>query len=145
VTYPGKHDAAHAWAYLSDLASTIVRLLERAAELRPFEVFHFSGHAFQRGLEFAEATRQAAGVPSAPIRSFPWFAIYLLAPFIETCREMLEMRYLWSRPLLLDNRKLVHFLGEEPHTPLERALHMTLAGLGCLPSSPASLVSSTAS
>jgi nucleoside-diphosphate-sugar epimerase len=137
VTYPGNHDCAHAWAYLPDLAVTIVRLLERAEQLQPFEVFHFSGHGFERGVELAEATRGAGGVPSAPLRRFPWFAIYLLAPFVETFREMLEMRYLWSRPLLLDNRKLVGFLGEEPHTPLEVALRTTLAGLGCLPSAPA--------
>jgi hypothetical protein len=40
------------------------------------------------------------------------------------------MRYLWSTPVKLDSRKLVAFLGEEPHTPLDRA--ETLAGLGCL-------------
>lgn len=136
VVYPGEHDAAHAWAYLPDLAKTIAALLERSAELQPFEVFHFGGHGFQRGVELAEATRRAAGLPTAPLRRFPWFAIYLLAPFIVTCREMLEMRYLWQRSLLLDNRKLVRFLGEEPHTPLDEALRETLAGLGCLPPSP---------
>ena len=131
VTYPGKHDASHAWAYLPDLAATIVRLLDRSADLQTFEVFHFAGHSFQRGIELAHATRNAAGMPNAPIRRFPWFAIYVLAPFLETFREMLEMRYLWSRSLLLDNRKLVAFLGSEPHTPLNEALRTTLAGLEC--------------
>lgn len=133
VTYPGDHDAAHAWAYLPDLATTIARLLERSADLAPFDVFHFGGHGFQRGVEMAEATRRAAELPRAPIRRFPWFAIFLLAPFIVTFREMLEMRYLWRRSLLLDNGKLVRFLGEEPHTPLDAALRTTLTGLGCLP------------
>jgi nucleoside-diphosphate-sugar epimerase len=131
IVYPGRHDAGHSWAYLPDLARTIVRLLEREAELGAFEVFHFRGHSFERGVALAEATRAAAGVPQAPIRRFPWFAIYLLAPFVETFREMLEMRYLWLTTLLLDNGKLVRFLGEEPHTPLEQALRATLAGLGC--------------
>lgn len=131
VTYPGQHDAGHAWAYLPDLAATIVQLLERSAELSAFDVFHFAGHGFTRGVELAEATRRAAGVPNAPIRRFPWFAIYLLSPFVETFREMLEMRYLWSRSLLLDNTKLVGFLGREPHTALDDALRATLAGLGC--------------
>jgi hypothetical protein len=45
---------------------------------------------------------------------------------------MREMRYLWSRALFLDNRKLVAFLGREPHTPLDEALRATLAGLGCV-------------
>jgi len=131
VVYPGGHDVSHAWAYLPDLARTIVRLVERDAELGAFEVFHFGGHAFERGVEFADATRAAAGAPRAPIRRFPWLAIYLLAPFVETFREMLEMRYLWRSSLLLDNHKLVKFLGEEPHTALAVALGETLAGLGC--------------
>jgi nucleoside-diphosphate-sugar epimerase len=132
VAYPGRRDAAHAWAYLPDLATTIVKLLDRSAELARFEVFHFAGHAFEQGVEFAHATARAGGLPNAKIRSFPWFAIYLLAPFLETFREMLEMRYLWKTSLLLDNRKLVAFLGEEPHTELDQALETTLSGLGCL-------------
>jgi nucleoside-diphosphate-sugar epimerase len=114
-----------------DLARTIVALLERESELSAFEVFHFKGHSFERGVDLAVATRAAAGTPDAPIRRFPWFVIYLLAPFIETFWEMIEMRYLWSSSLLLDNEKLVAFLGEEPHTPLPEALRATLSGLGC--------------
>lgn len=130
VTYPGKRDIGHAWAYLPDVAETIARLLERAADLSPFEVFHFGGHWFERGVEMAEATARVGGLGASHIRRFPWFAVYAVSPFNETFREMLEMRYLWSRPVQLDNRKLVAFLGAEPHTPLETALTDTLRGLG---------------
>jgi nucleoside-diphosphate-sugar epimerase len=131
VTYPGRRDVGHAWAYLPDLGETIARLVEREAELGPFEVFQFAGHWFDSGVEMADATRRVAGVPDAPIRRFPWFAIYALAPFVETFREMLEMRYLWTTPVQLDNQKLVAFLGQEPHTPIETALRETLTELGC--------------
>jgi nucleoside-diphosphate-sugar epimerase len=130
VTYPGAHDAGHAWAYLPDLAETFARLLDREADLRAFEVFHFRGHSFERGVELAKATRIAADNPGAPIRRLPWLAIYLAAPFSETLREMLEMRYLWKETVLLDNAKLLAFLGEESHTPLDRAVRETLSGLG---------------
>jgi nucleoside-diphosphate-sugar epimerase len=133
VTYPGKSDVGHAWAYLPDLGETIARLLDRARDLAPFDVFHFRGHWFDRGVAIAEATRDAANAPHASIRWFPWFAIFLLAPFVETFREMLEMRYLWRVRVRLDNAKLVAFLGEEPHTPLAHALRATLDGLGCHP------------
>jgi nucleoside-diphosphate-sugar epimerase len=131
VTYPGKRGVGHAWAYLPDVAETIARLVEREADLAEFESFHFGGHWFDQGEQIAEATRRAADVPRAPIRRFPWFALYLLSPFIAVFREVLEMRYLWSTPLKLDNRKLVAFLGEEPHTELDTALRHTLRGLGC--------------
>lgn len=133
VVYPGQHERGHAFAYLPDLARTIVKLVERDADLGAFELFHFGGHSFEHGVDLAKATLRVAGVPNARIRRFPWFAIYLLSPFIETFREMLEMRYLWQTSLLLDNQKLVNFLGEEPHTPLPEALAETLAGLGCTP------------
>jgi nucleoside-diphosphate-sugar epimerase len=131
VAYPGKPDAGHAWAYLPDLAETIVRLVERRAQLATFEVFHFGGHWLPRGIEMATATARIAGA-SPRIRRFPWLAVYALAPFVETFREMLEMRYLWTQPVQLDNTKLVTFLGEEPHTPLDQALRDTLEGLGCM-------------
>jgi len=136
LLYPGKREVGHAWAYLPDLAETIVQLLAREAELASFEVFHFGGHWFERGVEIAEATRRAAGAPNARIWGFPWFAVYLLAPFLETFREMIEMRYLWNSALELDNSKLVRFLGQEPHTPLDQALRTTLRELGCIGAPP---------
>ncbi|HEY4344165.1 MAG TPA: SDR family NAD(P)-dependent oxidoreductase [Parvibaculum sp.] len=137
VTYPGSHKVGHAWAFLPDLGETIARLVDREADLAAFDTFHFGGHWFNEGVEMAQATARVAGVPKARIKRLPWVAIILAAPFVETFREMLEMRYLWKKPLQLDNRKLVAFLGQEPHTPLDRALHVTLTGLGCLKSSPA--------
>jgi nucleoside-diphosphate-sugar epimerase len=136
VIYPGKREVGHTWAYLPDLAETIALLIEREAELEPFEVFHFQGHWFERGVEIAEATRRVAGVPNARIWGFPWLLVYLLAPLVETFREMIEMRYLWNVALRLDNAKLLAFLGKEPHTPLDQALATTLRGLACVADSP---------
>jgi nucleoside-diphosphate-sugar epimerase len=131
LTYPAKGDIGHAWAYLPDLARTIAQLLDRDAELGRFAVFHFRGHWFERGIEMAEAARRVASA-RARILPFPWFLVYLLAPFVETLREMIEMRWLWRQPLELMNDELVAFLGEEPHTPLEVAMRATLSGLGCV-------------
>ena len=132
VTYPGVRSIGHAWAYLPDLGETMMKLLEREADLETFAVFNFGGHWFERGVELAEAVRRVAEQPKAPIRSFPWFLVYGLAPFVTTMREMLEMRYLWKRPIRLDNAKLVAFLGAEPHTPTDRAVAVALDTLGCL-------------
>ncbi len=132
VAYPGPRHVGHAWAYLPDLAETMMRLVEREAELGAFEVFHFRGHWLERGIEIAEAIRRMTGNPRLPIRSFPWPAVYLASPFVTLFREMLERRYLWREPIRLDNAKLDSFLGEEPHTPLDRAIRATLMGLGCL-------------
>ena len=134
VTYPGLPDVGHAWAYLPDVAETMARLAVRRAEFSAFEMFHFGGHWLPRGGAMADAICDAAGIDRSRVGAFPWWAIYALSPFVETLREMKEMRYLWQRPVALDNRKLVAVLGSEPHTPLPEAVRETLRVLGCFTS-----------
>jgi nucleoside-diphosphate-sugar epimerase len=138
VSYPGAREVGHAWAYLPDLAEAMVRLAEKEASLASFEVVHFRGHWMERGVEMAEAIVRVVGNPAVRIGSFPWAGLYLLAPFVATFREILEMRYLWKKPVKLDNARLLALLGEEPHTPLDTAVRAALSGLGCAPSAKAS-------
>jgi nucleoside-diphosphate-sugar epimerase len=67
-----------------------------------------------------------------PVKAFPWWLAVLASPFVETLREVLEMRYLWNQPLRLDNAKLVSVIGPEPHTPLDQAVKTALIDLKCL-------------
>ena len=132
VYMPGPKDVGHCWAYLPDMAETMARLLDREDQLAAFDVFHFKGHWLGRGDEMGASIRRVTHKPRLPIRRFPYLLVYALAPFNETMREMIEMRYLWDRPIGLDNSKLVRFLGEEPHTPLDQAIRAALADMGCL-------------
>ena len=115
VSYPEPLAIPHAWAYLPDLAETFVRLLD--TDLGPFEVFHFQGH---------EVTGDGFG-------RLPWFVLSVMAPFNETIRELVEMKYLWDRPVLLDNTRLVAKVGAEPRTSLAVALRVALIGMRSLP------------
>jgi nucleoside-diphosphate-sugar epimerase len=133
VIYPGRRGVGHSFAYLPDLAEAIARLAEIEATLAPVEVVHFAGHWLERGEEIAEAIRRVAGVPRAPILPFPALLLYLGAIASPTLREAIEMRYLWQKPLRLDNRKLVSLIGPEPHTPLDAAVRASLEALGCEP------------
>jgi nucleoside-diphosphate-sugar epimerase len=132
VMSPGAADVGHAFAYLPDLAETMARLIDREDDLADFEVFHFAGHWLARADDLARSIRRVTGNARLPIWPFPYPLIWALAPFNETFRELLEMRYLWRKPVGLDNTRLVRFLGEEPHTPLDRAMTATLADMGCL-------------
>lgn len=133
VYYPGRKGVGHQWAYLPDVAETIARLIENEDRLSAFEVFHMDGHWDADGGQMIAAIGRACGKPDLQARAFPWFAVVLASPFVALFREMLEMRYLWRQPLRMDNRRLVAFLGEEPHTPLDDAVKASLKGLGCLP------------
>ena len=130
ISYPGPPAIPHCWAYLPDVAETMVALAMRD-DLADVEMFHMRGQTLT-GDDLAAALSQAAGRRLA-VRRLPWIAVKAMAPFNETMREMLEMRYLWDRPVLLDNRKLVARLGAEPHTPIVDALRAALAGMDALP------------
>ena len=131
VTYPGRRDLRHNWAYLPDVGETVARLLERESDLAVFERFHFAGH-WVDGHTMADAIRHAVGNPQLSVRSFPWWLVTLASPFVTLFRELREMHYLWQQPLQLDNRKLVSLLGSEPQTRLDQATRETLLGLHCL-------------
>ncbi|MDZ5648279.1 NAD-dependent epimerase/dehydratase family protein [Nitrospirillum sp. BR 11828] len=136
IPYPGPHAVGHAWAYLPDAAEAVSQLLARESELAPFETFHFGGHWLEPGVEMAHAIQRvvvARGGKRPAITAFPWWLVTLASPVVTVFRELREMRYLWQRPVRLENAKLTAFLGAEPHTPLDAAVAATLADLGCLP------------
>ncbi|HDR9359425.1 TPA: NAD(P)H-binding protein [Burkholderia vietnamiensis] len=134
ISVPGRPGVGHQWAYLPDVARTMVELLERRDALEPFARFHLGGHWDADGMQLAQAVRRVAqrhGLRPT-IRRFPWWLVWAAAPFVTTMREMLEMRYLWRKPLRMENARLTAVLGREPLTPLDTAVETTLAGLGCL-------------
>ncbi|ACB95095.1 NAD(P)H-binding protein [Beijerinckia indica] len=133
IADPGRRGVGHAWAYLPDMAETVVQLIEQEDRLGLHEVFHFGGHWLEDDCEIIRAIQRAAGPSRVKIRRFPWWAVGLASPFVPLMRELWEMRYLWKVPFKLDNAKLTTFLGKEPHTPLEEAVRISLTGLGCLP------------
>jgi nucleoside-diphosphate-sugar epimerase len=131
MRYPGNYGIGHAWAYLPDVAETIARLVDREEALADFDSFHFGGYWLD-GHGMLDAIRRAANNPRIASRRFAWWMTAVLAPFMETLRELRKMRYLWKSPLQLDDHKLVAFLGDKPYTPIEQALRVTLNGIGCL-------------
>ncbi|PIF53309.1 nucleoside-diphosphate-sugar epimerase [Pseudomonas sp. 29] len=135
VLLPSAKGIGNQWAYLPDVANTMVQLLERRQTLDPFATFHMAGHWDADGRQMAEAIRRVVAKRSgkAPkIKAFPWWLISVLSPVVETFREMQEMRYLWNEPVRLSGARLLATLGREPHTPLDEAVEATLAVLGCL-------------
>jgi nucleoside-diphosphate-sugar epimerase len=134
IAYPGRAGIGHQWGYLPDIAATMLALIERRASLPPFARFNMAGHWDADGTAVTGAIVRVAarrGI-KASIGAFPWWLMRLGAPFNETLREVLEVRYLWREAARLDNTALLAVLGTEPHTPLDTAVERTLEGLGCL-------------
>ncbi|VWC23533.1 NAD-dependent epimerase/dehydratase family protein [Burkholderia metallica] len=134
ISVPGRRGVGHQWSYVPDAARAMVELIERRDTLEPFARFHLGGHWDEDGAQMAEAIRRVAqrhGLRPT-VRKFPWWFVWVAAPFVTTLRELLEMRYLWRDPIRLDNTRVTAVLGREPVTPLDTAVEATLAGLGCL-------------
>ncbi|THV15702.1 NAD(P)H-binding protein [Rhizobium rhizophilum] len=130
---PGRKGVGHAWAYLPDVAETFIRLLDRADELPRFARFHMDGHYDHDGMQMVRAIGRAVGRPYILSFGFPWRLAGLARAFVPLIKELHEMRYLWRETIRLDNGALRGFLGEEPHTPIDHAVMVTLESLGCLP------------
>lgn len=131
VTNPGRPGVGHQWAYLPDVAETMVRLAERS-DLEDFALFHMDGHWDADGMGMVRSVKRCLGDETIPVRSMPWSLIRILSPFVPFFRELTEIRPLWERPTRLVNAKLVATLGAEPRTPLDEAVRASLVGLGCL-------------
>lgn len=136
IRNPARAGIGHQWAYLPDVAETMVRLVERADRLPSFAVYHMEGFYDADGTEMTGAIQRAAG---GKVNPFPWWLVPLAAPFVTLMRELREMRYLWREPLRMSNARLVAELGSEPHTPIDTAVRTTLRAMGCLSAEAATL------
>jgi nucleoside-diphosphate-sugar epimerase len=135
VSNPGRPGVGHQWAYLPDVARTMVELLMRRDSLDAFSTFHMAGHWDADGAQMIRSIQNvvAKRTCSQPrITAFPWWLIALGSPFVATFREMREMRYLWCEPVRMGNARLRSVLGREPHTPMDEAVEATLLGQGCI-------------
>lgn len=135
VTNPAQAGVGHQWAYLPDVAATMVRLLSRDNALPSICRVHMRGHWDADGTQMVAAIARAAvarGAAAPTIKTFPWWALRLVAPFVPLFRELVELRYLWREPVRMDNARLVKLIGDEPHTPLDEAVAATLTGLRVL-------------
>ena len=132
ISYPGSVGVGHQWAYLPDVAETMVRLIEKEDQLDTFARFQMEGHWDADGTRMVSAIAKAAGKPELKASAFPWWLLAVASPFVAVFRELREMRYLWQQPVQMSNKRLLQVLGAEPRTPLDIAVKRTLAGLGAI-------------
>ena len=134
ASWMGDLDVGTPWAYLPDLARTLVMLAERS-DLAAFETFHFAGHQVTARQWLAVLGQvaleqgwlqpgQALTVRRVPVWFFRLFG--LVSPTLAT---IAQTGYLFSTPHRLDNTRLVQRLGAEPRTPFELAVRQSLQAM----------------
>jgi len=120
LIYPGRLDAAHAWAYLPDLAQAAVMLAEQRGELEQFNDIAFPG-VTMTGSEFADAVGAATG-RTLRVTQMPWWPLQLARPFWPMGRCLMEMRYLWDVPHALDSARFRALCPTFRPTPVDEAM-----------------------
>jgi nucleoside-diphosphate-sugar epimerase len=128
LTYPGPLDVVHAWAYLPDMVTTLVRLAERRAGLAAFETFGFPGHAVT-GEQLIAAIETATNA-KFNLRTMSWWMLKTFGRLLALGRELSELEYLWRVPHRISGDKLKAAIGDIPHTPLTQAVTASLRDLG---------------
>ena len=124
ISYPGRLDVAHAWAFLPDLARVAVALAEARDRLDPFEEVPFPGYTLT-GYDLADAVGRATGT-TPRVKEMTWLPLRMAQPFWPMAKGLLEMRYLWNKPHRLDGARLAELVRGFTPTPLETALKTTL-------------------
>ena len=127
LTYPGPLDVVHEWAYVPNVAATLVRLAAIRAQLAPFATFGFPGHPVE-GREFTQAIAKVVK-NRLRVKRMSWWLIHVLRPVIPLCRELSEIEYLWKQPHRINGDKLKAVIGDVPHTPLDAAVQRAIQDL----------------
>lgn len=120
LTVPGPFDTVHAWAYLPDMAETVVRLAGVEDRLDAYEVFHFDSHNLT-ARQLRDAAQKAVG-RKVSLTRMPRLVFSLMGLFDPMMKATIEMLYLWYVPHALKGDRLAEVIGPVPHTPLVEAL-----------------------
>ncbi len=115
------------WAYAPDLARAAIDLLDKRAELAPFEIFHDAGFVVPEQRAFAARIAEAADYKGLGLRPFPWWVLRLFSKVDPILREVVKMRYLFENSVILGGDRFGQILPGFARTPLEQAIKTTLA------------------
>ena len=125
LSYPGRMDVPHAWAWLPDLARAAVGLAGRLDWQPGVTDIPFPGFTLT-GNELAAALARVLGRPVAA-RPMAWWPVRAATPVWPMARHLTEMRYLWDMPHRLDGTAFAAALPDFRETPPDEALARALS------------------
>lgn len=134
IVSPGNPATPHAWAYLPDLARAAAALAAQRDALSVFEDIPFPGYTLSID-QIAALITQASGRPQR-VEQMNWLPLKLAAPFWPMGRKLLEMRYLWSMPHTLDDKRLKALLPDFKSTAPLAAITQAITHLDLHPDQP---------
>ena len=122
----GPVDTPHEFVFTPDVGPVVCDLLERDAAFGT--PYNFAGPGVITTREFARRVYEAAGVPFRARVAPPWM-VKLLGLFSPLMRELSELTYLQSEPVILDDSKLHQALPVVRKTSYEEGIRRTMEHL----------------
>jgi nucleoside-diphosphate-sugar epimerase len=120
----GPIDLPHQFVYVPDIGPVAVALA--AQEQAYGSVFHFAGSGTMTQRELAQRVFAQAGTkPKYMVANKTMLRLFGLA--VPLMRELVEMHYLETTPVILDDRKLRALLPQTTATTYDEAITQTLA------------------
>jgi nucleoside-diphosphate-sugar epimerase len=124
VSVLGDPDMPHSYAYLPDVSAALATLGtdERAVG----RAWHVPSLGPLTARELVRRLAEVAGVEVPKVRAVPWTLLRAVGVFAPAMRELIEVRYQFDRPFLLDSSAFTTTFGVEA-TPLDDAVKTTVA------------------
>jgi len=129
----GPINTPHEYVYVPDVGPVVVAL---AQEPRAYgQVWHFAGVGTITQREFVDRIFAAVGRdPKLFVANK--LMLRAIGLFDGFMREMVEMQYLLTTPIIMDDTKLYALLGKIHKTPYEEGIRQTLTAMGAQPLRP---------
>ena len=119
----GDPDQPHTYTYIPDIAEALAVL--GAHPEAPGEVWHLPNPETRTTRQIVETIYALAGRSRPRLRGMPTWLLRGVGLFNPTVRELVEMRYEFEEPFVVDSSKIERRLGLTA-TPLDEALARTL-------------------
>ncbi|MFI1654573.1 NAD-dependent epimerase/dehydratase family protein [Streptomyces sp. NPDC020472] len=126
ATVLGDPDQPHTYTFIPDVGEALA-LLGRHPDA-PGRIWHLPNDPRTRTTrELVELAHRATGRPgTARLRRLPTLALYAMGTVNRTVRELVEMRYEFAEPFVVDSSLIGDRLGAVA-TPVEEAIERTVA------------------
>jgi nucleoside-diphosphate-sugar epimerase len=123
----GPLDTPHEFVFVPDVGPVVARLVETPAVWG--HVWHLAGAGVTSQQAMLDEIARQAGRP-VKVRVAGKWMLRVLGLFNPLLREMVEMHYLLTEPVIMDDSALSALIGPIAKTPYPEGIRQTLAAMG---------------
>ena len=122
----GPLDKPHEFVFVPDVGPVVARLME--TPLAWGHVWHLAGAGVTSQQAMVDEIARQVGRP-VKVRAAGKWLLRVLGLFNPLMREMVEMHYLLTEPVIMDDSALQKLIGPIAKTPYEEGIRQTLAAM----------------